>query len=185
MTSEILIELKSQMQKATNGLTRELTTIRTGRATTALLDNIIVDYHGTSVQLQKMATISVPETNLIIVLPWDRDSLRSIEKAILKADIGLNPSNDGNTIRLTIPHLSEERRIELAKLVSKRVEERRIILRNIRRDYIEKLREMEKNKEISRNELDSSTKQVDKITESFIYQVNEIGQDKEKEIREV
>lgn len=185
MISEILIELKSQMQKATDGLTRELTTIRTGRATTALLDNIIVDYHGTSVQLQKMATISVPETNLIIVLPWDRDSLRSIEKAILKADIGLNPSNDGNTIRLTIPHLSEERRIELAKLVSKRVEERRIILRNIRRDYIEKLREMEKNKEISRNELDSSTKQVDKITESFIYQVNEIGQDKEKEIREV
>lgn len=185
MISEILIELKSQMQKATDGLTRELTTIRTGRATTALLDNIIVDYHGTSVQLQKMATISVPETNLIVVLPWDRDSLRSIEKAILKADIGLNPSNDGNTIRLTIPHLSEERRIELAKLVSKRVEERRIILRNIRRDYIEKLREMEKNKEISRNELDSSTKQVDKITESFIYQVNEIGQDKEKEIREV
>jgi len=184
MVEEILIELNSKMQKAVDGLARELATIRTGRATPTLVENIMVDYHGALIPTYQIATLSVPEANLIVIQPWDRTSLRNIEKAILKADIGLNPLNDSNIIRVVIPPLSEERRIKLAKSVSKRVEERRVVLRNIRRESIAKLRQMEKNKEISQDELENSIKQVDKISESFIDKANEIGQKKEKEIRE-
>jgi len=185
MVEEIFSELKSRMQRAIDGLVRELATIRTGRATPALLENIVVDYHGVSTPLRQIASISIPETNLIIVQPWEHTSLRNIERAILKADIGINPLNDGNAIRVIIPPPSEERRIELAKLVAKRVEERRVILRNTRRDSIGKLREMEKNKEISQDELKNSIKQVDAINDSFIDEVGKIGQAKEQEIKEV
>ncbi len=185
MADEILNELNSRMQRAVDGLVRELAAIRTGRATPTLVENIMVDYHGAFTPLRQTASISIPEANLIIIQPWERTSLHNIEKAILKADIGINPLNDGNVIRVIIPSLNEERRTELAKLVSKRVEERRVVLRNIRRDSIEKLREMEKNKELSQDELKSSIKQVDAISDSFIDEVKRIGQDKEKEMREV
>src|SRR4030042_4046431 len=128
MVDEVFSELNYRMQKAVDGLARELTTIRTGRAATALVDNIMVDYHGAVAPLRQIASIFTPESNLITIQPWDRTTLRDIEKGILKADIGLNPQNDGNMIRLIIPPLSEERRRELAKLVSKRVEERRVIV---------------------------------------------------------
>lgn len=185
MTNDIFSEFNSRMQKVVDGLARELATIRTGRATPALVDDIIADYHGIPTPLRQIATISIPEANLIIIQPWDRTSLRSIERAILKADIGLNPLNDGNIIRVVIPPLSEERRIELAKLVSKRVEERRVILRNIRRDRIGKLREMKKSKEMSQDELENTITQVDEITGSFIDKVSQIGQEKEREIKEI
>ncbi len=185
MVSEVFIELNSKMQKAVDALARELTTIRTGRANPALVENITVDYHGALVPMQQIATISTPEVNLIVIQPWERASLRNIEKAILKADIGLNPLNDGNIIRVVIPPLSEERRIKLARSVSKKVEERRIVLRNIRRDSIGKLREMEKNKEISQDELKNAIKQVDEVSSSFIDKANDIGQNKEKEIKEI
>jgi ribosome recycling factor len=185
MVDEIFTEFNSRMRKAIDGLTRELATIRTGRATPALVENIMVDYHGVSTPLRQTASISIPEANLIIIQPWERTSLRDIERAILKADIGINPLNDGNVIRVIIPPLSEERRVELAKLVSKRLEERRVMLRNIRRDSIEKLREMEKNKEISQDELKNAIKRIDATSESFIDEANEIGQDKEREIKEV
>ena len=185
MVDEVFSELNSRMQKAVDGLARELTTIRTGRAATALVDNIMVDYHGAVAPLRQIASIFTPEANLITIQPWDRTLLRDIEKGILKADIGLNPQNDGSIIRLIIPPLSEERRRDLAKLVSKKVEERRVVLRNIRRDAIGKLREMEKNKEISLDELQNSNKQIDRLTNSFIDKVDKIGQDKEKEIQEV
>ena len=185
MATDILGELNFRIQKAVDGLARELATIRTGRATPALVENIMVDYHGMSTPLCQIATISIPEANLIIIQPWDRTSLRSIDKAILKADIGLNPLNDGNIIRVLIPPLSEERRIELAKLVSKRVEERRVVVRNIRRDCIGKLREMEKSKQMSQDELENAITQVDEITGNFVDKVSQIGQTKEKEIREV
>jgi len=185
MVDEVFSELNSRMQKAVDGLARELTTIRTGRAATALVDNIMVDYHGAVAPLRQIASIFTPEANLITIQPWDRTLLRDIEKGILKADIGLNPQNDGSIIRLIIPPLSEERRRDLAKLVSRRVEERRVVLRNIRRDAIGKLREMEKNKEISLDELQNSNKQIDRLTNSFIDKVDKIGQDKEKEIQEV
>jgi len=185
MLDELLTELKSRMQKAIDGLARELATIRAGRATPALLDNIIVDYQGTSVPLYQLATISIPEANLIIIQPWDRTSLRDIERAILTANIGLNPANDGNVIRVIIPPLSEERRKDLVKLLSKKVEERRIAIRNIRRDGIEKLRELEKNKEISEDELKSNAKKIDQLTEACVDRVSELGQNKEKEIQEI
>jgi len=185
MLDELLAELNSRMRKATDGLARELATLRAGRATTALLDNIMVDYQGTSVPLYQLATMSIPEANLIIIQPWDRTSLRDIERAILTANIGLNPANDGNVIRVVIPPLSEERRKELVKLVSRKVEERRIAIRNIRRDGIEKLREMEKNKEISQDELKNNTKKIDQLTEACIDKVSELGQSKEREIQEI
>ncbi len=185
MVDELLAELNSRMQQAIDGLARELATIRVGRATPALLDDIMVDYHGKSTSLRQIASMTIPEANLIVIQPWDRTSLRDIEKAILTANIGLNPANDGNVIRVVIPPLSEERRKDLAKLVSKRVEERRIAIRNIRRDVIEKLREMEKNKEISQDELRNNAKKIDQLTEAFVDNVGELGQSKEKEIQEI
>jgi ribosome recycling factor len=185
MVDELLSELNSRMQKAVDGLARELATIRAGRATPALLDNVMVDYQGASLPLQQLATMSVPDVNLIIIQPWDRASLRNIEKAILAANIGLNPANDGNVIRVVIPPLSEERRKELVKFVSKKAEERRIAIRNIRRDGIEKLREMEKNKEISEDQLKNSSKKIDQLTETSIDKVGELGEGKEKEILEI
>jgi len=182
---ELLAELNSRMQKAVDGLARELAAIRAGRATTALLDNIMVDYQGTSVPLYQLATMSIPEANLIIIQPWDRTSLRDIERAILTANVGLNPANDGNLIRVIIPPLNEERRKELVKVVSRKVEERRIAIRNIRRDGIEKLREMEKNKEISEDELKNNAKKIDLLTEACVDKVSELGQSKEREIREI
>jgi len=185
MLDELFAELNSRMEKTVDGLARELATIRAGRATPSLLDNIIVDYQGTSIPLYQLATISVPEANLIIIQPWDRTSLRDIEKAILAANIGLNPANDGNIIRVVIPPLSEERRKELIKVVSRKVEERRIAIRNIRRDGIDKLREMEKNKEISQDELKINTKKIDQLTDVCIDKVTELGESKEKEIQEI
>jgi len=185
MVDELLAELNSRMQKAVDGLARELATIRAGRATPALLDNVTVEYHGSPVPLFQMATMSTPEANLIVIQPWDRSSLRDIERAILAANIGLNPANDGNLIRVVIPPLSEERRIELVKLVSRKVEERRIAIRNIRRDGIDKLREMERAKEISQDDLKSNTKKIDQLTEASVDKVNELGEVKEREIREI
>ena len=184
MIREVLTELNSRMQKVIDGLVLELTTIRTGRATPALVENMMVNYHGGLVPLQQLASVSTPEANLILIQPWDRSSLKEIEKAILKG-INLNPQNDGNVIRVIIPHLSEERRIELAKLVSKKAEDRRIISRNIRRDDIEKLRQMEKKKEISQDQLKNAIKEVDELTNSFIDKIDEITQNKEREIKEV
>ena len=173
------------MQKATDGLAKELATLRAGRATPTLLDHIVVNYHDTPVPLHQLATISIPEANLIVIQPWDRTSLRDIERAILTANIGLNPANDGNLIRVVIPPLSEERRKELVKFVSKRIEERRIAVRNIRRDGIEKLREAEKNKEISEDDLKTNTRRIDQLTEACVAKVNELGQRKEQEIQEI
>jgi ribosome recycling factor len=185
MLDELLTELNSRMQKAVDGLAKELATIRAGRATPALLDNIMVDYQGTSVPIYQLATMSIPEANLIIIQPWDRTSLRGIERAILTANIGINPANDGNVIRVVIPPLSEERRKELVKLVSRKTEERRIAIRNIRRDGIEKLRAMEKNKEISEDELKNNSKKIDQLTEACVDRVSELGQSKEREIQEI
>lgn len=185
MADELIAELNGRMQKTIDGLARELATIRAGRATPALLDSIVVDYHGSPVPLNQLGTMSTPEANLIVIQPWDRTSLRDIERAILAANIGLNPANDGNLIRVVIPPLSEERRHELVKLVSKRVEERRIAVRNIRRDGIEKLREMEKDKQISQDELKNNTKKIDQLTEACIDKVSELGQSKEREMQEI
>lgn len=185
MVNEVFIELNSEMQKAIDGLARELASIRSGRASPALVETILVDYQGAAVPIRQIANISIPEARLIVIQPWDRTSLRNIEKGILRANVGLNPSNDGNVVRIVIPSLSEERRVELAKLVSKRVEERRVVLRNIRRDGIGKLRQMEKNKQISQDELTNAVEKVGEISDNFIDKANEMGQNKEKEIKEL
>lgn len=185
MVDELFAELTSRMQKAVDGLAKELAGIRAGRATPALLDNVMVDYQDNPVPLRQLATLSIPEANLIIIQPWDRTLLRNIERAILAANIGVNPANDGNVIRVIIPPLSEERRKELVKFVSKRVEERRVAIRNIRRDGIEQLREMLKNKEISEDALKNNTRKIDQLTEVFVQRVNELAERKEKEILEI
>jgi len=185
MVDELFAELNSRMQKAVDGLAKELATLRAGRATPALIDHVMVNYQETTLPLRQLATISVPEANLIVIQPWDRTSLREIERGILTANIGLNPANDGNVIRVVVPPLSEERRKELVKYVSKQVEERRIAIRNIRRDGIEKLREMEKGKEISEDELKNSTKKIDQLTEASVDRVTELGKRKEDEILEI
>jgi len=166
-------------------LAREFTTIRTGRANPALLDNIMVDYQGEALPLVQLANIVTHEANLIVIQPWERTSIKAIERAILKSNLGVSPSSDGNLIRIAIPPLSEERRAELAKLLARRVEDHRVMIRNIRRDSIAKLKKMEKNKEISEDELKSATKQVDQLVEAFIGKVSQLGNDKEKEIKEI
>jgi len=185
MIDDVLSEANAKMGKSIEALRRELGTIRTGRASPALVDHIKVDYYGTPMSLKEMATISAPEARLLLIQPWDRKALSSIEKAILKSDLGLNPTNDGNVIRIKIPQLSEERRRELVKAVHKRAEEGRVALRNIRRNALEQLRELERNKEISEDERNRAQERLQQLTDSFIAEVDKRGEDKEAELLEV
>ena len=185
MIDQILTDTNGKMQKAVDALARDLAAIRTGRASPALVEHIRVDYHGVLTPLNQIASISIPEAKMILIQPWDRSSVRTIEKAILTSDLGLNPTSDGTFIRIPIPPLTEERRKELIKVVHKRLEEARIELRNFRRDGIERLREAEKNKEISQDQYSRASDQLQKLIDNFIYRVTSIGQDKEKEIMEV
>lgn len=184
MINEILYDLDARMRKAIEILMRELSTLRTGRATPALVDYIRVDYHGVPTPLGQLASITIPEARLILIQPWDRSSIHNIEKAILKSDLSLNPTSDGNVIRIPIPPLSEERRRELVKIVHKRVEEGRVALRNLRREGIERLRELEKNRQISRDEYTRASEQLQKLTDVLIERANEISRNKETEIME-
>jgi len=185
MIEQTLSDTDNKMKKSVDALIRDLAGIRTGRATPALVDHIRVDYHGVPTPLNQLASIAVPEAKMIVIQPWDRTTIRSIEKSILKSDLGLNPTSDSNVIRISIPPLTEERRKELIKVVHKRLEESRITLRNIRRDAIEKLKLGEKNKEISQDQNARATEQLQRLTDSFIEKVNNTGKDKEKEIIEV
>jgi len=172
------------MQASVAGLKKELSTLRTGRATPALVEHIRIEYAGVPTPLNQLAGISVPEASLLVIQPWDKSSLRSIEKAILKSDLGLNPSSDGNVIRISIPPLSEERRQELIKVVRKRVEERKIAVRNLRHEVVNELKELEKDKEISQDEHKRVQNQLQKITDAFIASIEQIGRDKEADLME-
>jgi len=185
MIEQILTEIDGKMKKAVDALTRDLAAIRTGRASPALVEHIKADYHGVLTPINQIASISIPEAKMILIQPWDRSSTRSIEKAILTSDLGLNPTSDSNVIRIPIPPLTEERRRELIRVVRKRVEEGRIAIRNLRREGIERLRQTEKNKEISQDKYSRASEQLQKLTDSFIDKVNDIGQVKETEIMEV
>ncbi len=185
MIDKIISEITGKMQKTVDILNRDLATIRTGKATPALVEHLKVDYHGISIPLNQLASISVPEAKTILIQPWDRSSIRNIEKAILTSDLGFNPINDGNVIRIMVPPLTEERRKELTKLVRKRLEEARVALRNVRREAIERIREAERNKEISQDQHARASEQIQKLTESFIEKVNSVGQAKEAEILEI
>jgi len=185
MVSPILRNTEEKMRASADGLKRELATIRTGHATPALIEHIKVEYASVPTPLNQIAGISAPEARLLVIQPWDKSSIPDIEKAILKSDLGLNPTISGNLIRLNIPPLSEERRRELTKVVRKRVEERKIAIRNIRRDAVSELKELEKNKDISQDENKRALDQLQKLTDRFIVDIEQIGRDKEAELMEV
>lgn len=182
MIENVLKDTEAKMSKTIEILGRELATIRTGRASPALVESIKVDYYGVPTPINQLASISAPEARLLIVQPWDRTALGSVEKAILKSDLGLNPSSDGNVIRLAIPPLTEERRKELVKLVHRKVEESRVALRNLRRDALEHLRRSEKDKQFSKDELERAQEQLQKLTDRFVAEAGKKGEEKESEL---
>ncbi len=185
MVSSTLWNIEEKMQASVEGLKSELATIRTGHATPALIEHIKVEYAGVPTPLNQIAGISAPGARLLVIQPWDRGSIPSIEKAILRSDLGLNPTTDGNVIRLNLPPLSEERRQELTKMVRRRVEERKIVIRNLRRDAMGELKGLEKNKDISQDEHKRALDQLQKLTDSFIADIEQIARDKETELMEV
>lgn len=185
MIQEILSETKQRMQKTLKDLTKELATIRTGRASVHLLDHVTVDYYGSPTPLNQLATLHAPEPSLITVQPWDTSQIDNIAKAILTSDLGLNPSNDGKLLRIPIPPLTQERRASLAKQVGKVAEEHRTAIRNIRRDANEKLKKLLKEKTISEDMEHHGLEEVQKITDARIKEVDELARQKEKEIVEV
>jgi ribosome recycling factor len=185
MIDAVLSDAKTHMDKAVAALRTDLQTIRTGRASPALIERLHVEYYGVSTPLNQVASITVPEARMLVVQPWDKTALGAIEKAILKSDLGLNPTNDGKVIRVMIPYLSEERRRELIKLVHKKVEEGRVAVRNCRRDALESVEKAEKAKEISEDDLKRAKERLQKVTDGFVEKVEETGQIKEQEILEV
>ncbi|MCJ2145649.1 ribosome recycling factor [Bacillus paralicheniformis] len=185
MSTQVMNETKERMEKAIGAYQRELATVRAGRANPSLLDKVTVEYYGAQTPLNQIASITVPEARMLLITPYDKTALGDIEKAIQKADLGITPSNDGNIIRITIPALTEERRKELAKLVKKYSEDAKVAVRNIRRDANDDLKKLEKNGEMTEDELRSSTEDVQKLTDEYVSKIDEITKDKEKEIMEV
>jgi ribosome recycling factor len=184
MIDDIYQETRDSMGKTVEALKRELQRIRTGRASLSVLDGIRVDYYGTPTPLNQMATLAVPESRLITIQPWDASVIKDIEKAILKSDLGLTPSNDGKILRISIPPLTEERRKELVKVIHKMCEDHKITARNIRRDSNDLLKSLKKDGDISEDEAFRSQDEVQKITDEHIKLIDECYSEKEKEILE-
>lgn len=185
MATNALRATEDKMRKTVDGLKAELATIRTGRATPALIEHVKVDYEGMMMPINQLAGISVAEAKLLVIQPWDKSTIKFIEKAIMASDLGLTPVNDGNIIRISIPPLSDERRQELIKSVHRRVEERKIALRNLRRDGLEDLKALEANKEISQDQHKLAAAQLQKITDTYTAGTDQVGKDKETELRQV
>jgi len=184
MIDEILSDLRDDMTKSAESLKKDFNRIRTGRASTALLDGIRVVAYDTQMPLDQVATISAPESRLIIIQPWDQTIIGDVEKAILKSELGLTPMNDGKIIRIAIPPLTGERRKELAKLARKMAEDNKISIRNHRREANDMLKEMKNDKDISEDEMHKGLNEVQKVTDEFIKKIDEITAEKEKEIVE-
>ncbi|SDB90155.1 ribosome recycling factor [Shouchella lonarensis] len=178
-------EAKVRMDKALESLGRELAKLRAGRANPALLDRVTVEYYGTQTPLNQLASVSVPEARLLLVQPYDKSAVGEIEKAILKSDLGLTPSSDGQVIRIVIPALTEERRKELVKIVGKTAEESKVAIRNIRRDTNDALKKQQKDGELTEDALRGATDDVQKLTDSYIEKVDTKAKEKEQEIMEV
>lgn len=185
MLKEVYKEAEDRMKGAIQALEDDLAGIRTGRASPALVEKLQVDYYGVPTPLIQLASISVPEPRSLLIRPFDASSLRDIERGIQTSDLGLTPNNDGKAIRLNLPPLTQERRVELVKIVNHRIEESRIAIRNVRRDSIKDLREFENEKMISEDDLKRGEEEMQKITDRYIEEINEIGDRKEKEILEV
>lgn len=185
MIEEVLRNIEEKMKRSVVALEVELASIRTGRATPALIEHVKVEYAGVPTPLKQIASISVPEARLLVIQPWDRSSISNIEKAILKSDLGLNPTSDGNLVRISIPPLTDERRQEMIKVVHKRIEEGRVAIRNLRREAMDELKRLEKDKDISQDEHKRASEQLQKLTDSFITNAEQSGQAKEAELAEV
>ncbi|NQS92609.1 MAG: ribosome recycling factor [Chloroflexi bacterium] len=185
MLNDVYQETKDRMDKAMAALTQELNAIRTGRANPSLVELLPIEYYGTLTPLQELAGISVPESRSLLIRPYDKSSLKNIEKAILKSELGLTPNNDGENIRLVLPTPTEERRLELVKVVGLKAEEARISIRNIRRDSIRNLRDFEEEKMITEDDQHRGEDQVQKITDEYTEKIEEVCERKEREIMEV
>lgn len=185
MIDELHDEMESSMERSAEALQRDLKRIRTGRASLALLDGIMVDYYGSPTPINQLATLSIPEARQIVIQPWDSQAVPEIEKAILKSELGLTPMNDGKLIRIVLPTLTEERRRELVKVVKRMGEDFKIQIRNHRRDANEMLKEMKKEKEIGEDEMRKGQERVQKTTDDYISKVDGIVNEKEKEIMEI
>ncbi|MEE9523117.1 MAG: ribosome recycling factor [Thermodesulfovibrionales bacterium] len=185
MDKALKAKVVEKMEKAIESLKKDYGSIRTGRASLALLDGITVDYYGTQTPLNQVAALSVPDPKTIAIQPWEQKLIGDIEKAIMKSDLDLTPTNDGKLIRINIPPLTEERRKQLVKLVKKRAEECRVSVRNIRRDINEELKKIEKDEHVSEDETKNSLDDVQKITDSYVKKIEEVLDHKEKEIMEV
>ncbi len=182
---DILKGVDIKMDRAIDALNRELSALRTGRATPSLVENISVDYYGTPTPLNQIASISAPDARAIMVQPWDKQSLREIEKSLTKSEMGFNPSNDGNMITVPIPPLNQERRQELVRLLKKRLEDGKVSVRNVRRDGLETLRKLEKDKLISQDENRRAQDQLQKTTDGHTKKIDQVGTAKEAEIMQV
>lgn len=182
---EFLVEIRENMQKSVDSFERDLNTVRTGRASPALVEGIMVDYYGAATSLSHIASISVPEARVLMIEPWDKQALAEVEKSLLRSDLGLVPNNDGTVIRLNIPALTEERRRDLVKVVRAKLEEGHIAVRNIRRNGLAKLRQDEKDKSISQDDSRRIQSQLQELTDSIIEEMGLIAKDKESEVMEV
>ncbi|RUL55775.1 MULTISPECIES: ribosome recycling factor [Lysinibacillus] len=185
MPKQVLAQTKDKMEKSISAFSRELASIRAGRANASLLDRISVDYYGAPTPINQLAGVAVPEARLLVITPYDKSILGEIEKAIMKSDIGITPTNDGNVIRLTIPALTEERRKELVKVVKKEAEEAKVAVRNVRRDANDDLKKLEKNGEITEDDLRGFGDDIQKLTDEYIVKVDQLAKEKEKEILSV
>ncbi len=185
MIDSIISEAKEKMNKSVDALKKDLQKIRTGRASLSILDDVRVDYYGTPTPLNQIASLSVPESRLITIQPWDSSAVKEIEKAIMKSNLGLTPSSDGKIIRITIPPLTEDRRKDIVKQVNKICEDYRIAVRNIRRDANDSLKTLKKDGDASEDDVGKGFDEVQKLTDEHIKQIDDIYKDKEKEILEV
>jgi len=185
MLNEFLNDAEEKMHKTEEVLKKDLASVRAGRANPAVLDKVSVDYYGTPTPINQLANVSVPDPRMITIQPWDKSSIKDIEKAILKSDLGLTPSNDGVVIRLNIPQLTAERRAEIVKTVKKKAEEAKVAVRNIRRELIDEIKQLEKDKTVSEDDSKKGQEKAQKLTDKIVKDIDEILEKKEKEIMEV
>ncbi|MHB8917319.1 MAG: ribosome recycling factor [Desulfocucumaceae bacterium] len=185
MAKVIIAEAEASMKKTIDVVKKEFASMRAGRATPALLDKVSVNYYGTPTPISQMANVTAPEARLLVIQPWDKSSIPEIERAIMKSDLGINPSSDGTVIRLAIPQLTQERRLELVKVVKKKAEEGRVAVRNVRRDANDALKAKEKKGEMPEDELRRTQDEVQKLTDKYIKEIDQITANKEQEIMQV
>lgn len=185
MIDDVIQDVEGKMRKSIDALKRELITVRTGRAHPSLVERLPVEYYGTPTPLNQLASITTPEVRMLVIQPYDRGAINAIEKAIQKSELGLNPNNDGQVIRLIIPPLTEDRRREMVKLVRRKVEEGRVALRNVRREGQDDLKDLEKEKLISSDELHRGQERLQKLTDRYVAEIDQLGQHKEAEVLEV